>query len=571
MQTFAPKRHYLSTKPLSSLSHNLVVEGNTKQTLLNLISLGDDWIESKKMKNLNINLLTESDGYHAVPGCMATVRLRVAPNLVTPNLVDITGIADSRVALGILAFLSQSLEGMITSDILALDPIQYSKDKKMDDLLPIGRLNGFQNILRTIQQAIGSMSTNNQNNEANNPSCKKDEVAVLLSGGVDSSVALRLLQEQGHKVRAYYLKIWLEDELAHLNQCPWEEDLAYAQSVCDQLHIPLETISLQKEYWQYVVQYTLREAEVGRTPNPDIMCNSRIKFGMFYQYIHKFHDQIATGHYAMIEKYQDSKIFNQLDHSAISTPISDLAILRKSPDPIKDQSYFLSYLTQAQLQRSIFPIGQYQKFKVRELANSFDLPTKLRKDSQGICFLGKLPFDEFIGHYMGERPGDIRDYLTGEYMGKHNGLWFHTINQRRGIGLLLGPGYVHNGPWFVASKDIEKNILYVTNNINNVDIPRRKFSIRDMNWIVAPPIGLQEGVTLDVKLRHGKTVIPGKVITTEGGYGSNIFVELSLRDKGIAPGQYAAFYLQDYCLGAGMIARTEDDPISFHAKRKRLQ
>lgn len=271
---------------------------------------------------------------------------------------------------------------------------------------------------------------------------------MLLSGGVDSSVALKLLIDQGrilpytsyifgllliiymqgthihclliiifnmlfclrnhtlicliafsmilylgHKVRAYYLKIWLEDELQHLNECPWEEDLKYATDTCSHLNVPLEVIPLQKEYFDYVVRYTIKEAREGRTPNPDVMCNSLIKFGMFYEYVGRFSKKIATGHYAQLHYKRDAE-GNVLR-----------AVLSPSPDRIKDQSYFLSNLKQSQLQRCVFPIGHLQKSEVRQLAEQFDLPTKHRRDSQGICFLGKLSFDQFIAHYMGEKSG----------------------------------------------------------------------------------------------------------------------------------------------------------------------
>ena len=195
---------------------------------------------------------------------------------------------------------------------------------------------------------------------------------MLLSGGVDSSVALKLLLDQGYTVRAFYLKIWLEDEIAHLNECPWEEDLTYAQQVCSQLNVPLEAISLQKEYWDEVVSYTFQEAKQGRTPNPDVMCNSRIKFGVFFDYIGRYFSKVATGHYAQVANEEGG-----------------IATLLTSPDPIKDQSYFLSNLNQSQLSKCLFPIGHLKKEKVRQLAEHFELATQRRKDSQGICFLGK--------------------------------------------------------------------------------------------------------------------------------------------------------------------------------------
>lgn len=234
------------------------------------------------------------------------------------------------------------------------------------------------------------------------------DVAVLLSGGVDSSVALNLLLQQGLKPKAFYLKIWLEDELSHLNECPWEEDWSYASAVCNKAGVELEAVPFQKEYWDRVVNYTIAEAKAGRTPNPDIMCNSRVKFGAFYDYIGERFPLIATGHYARSEH----------NHNQKGGGGGGKARLLRSPDRVKDQTYFLSGLRQEQVARAVFPIGGYTKPQVRELAESMDLPTKQRKDSQGICFLGKVKFDEFIGHYLGENPGQIWWIEGGVTVGK---------------------------------------------------------------------------------------------------------------------------------------------------------
>ncbi len=346
-------------------------------------------------------------------------------------------------------------------------------------------------------------------------------VAVLVSGGVDSSVALRLLQQQGIHVTAFYLKIWLEDELSFLGTCPWQEDLAYVEAVCKQANVPLEIISLQKEYWDEVVTATIAEIKAGRTPNPDILCNQRIKFGAFYDKVaHRF-DAVATGHYARVE-HVDGHVF-----------------LHTTPDAIKDQTYFLSHLTQEQLKRVLFPIGHLTKDQVRALAHEFDLPNKDRKDSQGICFLGKLKFSEFIKYHVGEKQGDLIEWETGKKVGTHRGYWFYTIGQRQGLGLA-------GGPWYVVAKRSEDNIVLISRNYYTDEKMRDTFKVAACNWINGEP----DKKTLRVKLRHGPEFNAARVSLQEDG---SALVELAERDQGIAQGQYAAFYDGTHCLGSGVI------------------
>ena len=215
-------------------------------------------------------------------------------------------------------------------------------------------------------------------------------VAVLLSGGVDSSVALALLsRRKGLALKAYYLKIWLEEELAFLGDCPWEADLAYARATCERLGVPLEIVPLQSEYREQIVEHALAELRRGRTPSPDIFCNQRIKFGAFYQRVADECEQVASGHYACVA--EDDSGFR----------------LCRAPDPVKDQTYFLSNLSQTQLAHIRFPIGHLHKHQVRTLAAEFDLPTKDRPDSQGICFLGKINYRDFVRFHLGEARGDI--------------------------------------------------------------------------------------------------------------------------------------------------------------------
>lgn len=352
------------------------------------------------------------------------------------------------------------------------------------------------------------------------------KIAVLVSGGVDSSVALQLLKDQGHDITAFYLKIWLEDELSFLGTCPWEEDLRYVQELCDKLNVPLEVVSLQKEYWDRVVSYTIAEVKAGRTPSPDLMCNQQIKFGAFFDKISEEYEKVATGHYADIEE-KDGIFY-----------------LKKAADSFKDQTYFLSRLTQKQLSRALFPIGKYRKSEVRELAQQFDLPTQSRKDSQGICFLGKIKFSEFIKHHLGTKTGDLVKFETGEKVGEHEGFWYYTIGQRKGIGL-------SGGPWYVVKKDAEKNIVFISNTYHAEDKKRDTFPVSRFNWISGQEPTKEN---LEVKIRHGEALYACVLLLNDEKTSGH--VTLTETDQGIAPGQFAVFYDGTICLGSGVIDAT---------------
>jgi tRNA-specific 2-thiouridylase len=382
---------------------------------------------------------------------------------------------------------------------------------------------------------------------------------MLLSGGVDSAVAMNILVKQNYNVTAFYLKIWLEDELAHLGQCPWEDDYNTCVAVCKHAgNIPLETISLQKEYKDRVISYTIQEARKGRTPNPDIMCNSRVKFGCFYDAIEgRDFDYVASGHYAC------TSVDNQNDQD---TPIK----LLRAPDPIKDQSYFLSALTQTQLKRILFPIGNLHKSQVRLLADELDLPNKNRPDSQGLCFLGKVKFDEFLQAYLGNDPGDIIDAENGQIIGRHNGIWFHTIGQRKGIGNFLLPKASSQGPWYVVAKDPQQRLIIASNQYDEdaFSAARSEFYVEDIKWISLSSHDLKALVTYDknldnnkmsfrlsMKIRHGPRIVQG-TLSLEDESASSGKIVLDAKDGGLAPGQYVAFYLVDSleCLGSGVIS-----------------
>ena len=350
------------------------------------------------------------------------------------------------------------------------------------------------------------------------------KIAVLLSGGVDSSVALSLLAEQDHELHAYYLKVWLEDEVAYLGDCPWEEDMRFVRAVCDLYDVPLTIVPLQAEYLDRVVAHALSELRQGRTPSPDIFCNERIKFGAFFDHIDADVDRVASGHYARIG-HEDGR-----------------CVLRRGVDPVKDQTYFLSNLRQDQLLRAAFPIGDLLKSQVRAIADDLELPNRARKDSQGICFLGKIRYRDFIQFHLGSKPGDIIDETSRDKLGEHEGFWFYTIGQRFGLGL-------SGGPWYVADKDTDRNIVYVVHRDQLQQSRRSAFAVRALNWIGDPP----DRDELQVRIRHAPELATCHVRPSSSA--DTLEVDLAEPDPGIASGQHAVFYDGDICLGGGIIER----------------
>jgi len=390
------------------------------------------------------------------------------------------------------------------------------------------------------------------------------KIAVLVSGGVDSSVALALLAKEhpAADLTAFYLKIWLEDELAFLGECPWEEDLWHARAVAERLSIPLEVLSLQTAYHERVVAHALSELAAGRTPSPDLHCNELVKFGAFMDLIGSGFDRVATGHYATVRQ------------------LANGPRLFAATDPVKDQTYFLARLSRDQLARAEFPVGHLHKHEVRALAQELGLETQSRKDSQGICFLGKIPYPEFVRHHLGDAPGDIVDIASGRVLGRHNGLWFHTIGQRRGLGLA-------GGPWFVVAKRIPQRMLVVAHADHFAEHHRADFEVEALHWIGLPPALDRTPETLEVKLRHGphriRCVLEAvresppfeaspswRGLHKQGEASSEahatdaapiapadiLRVRLESPDPGIAAGQFAVFYRPGHpaeCLGSGVI------------------
>ncbi len=359
------------------------------------------------------------------------------------------------------------------------------------------------------------------------------KIAMLLSGGVDSSVALAFLKQQGHDVTAYYLKIWLEDEMSYMGNCPWEEDLRYASQVCKLLDVELRVVPFQKEYHERVVSYTIDSVKNGFTPNPDMLCNREVKFGAFLDKYGDEYDKVATGHYAQIYENKEGNFY-----------------LKCAPDLIKDQTYFLAMLKSEQLKKALFPIGHLEKKEVRDFAIKFNLPTAKRKDSQGICFLGKISFTDFIRHHLGEKKGEFVEKETGKVLGEHSGAYFFTIGQRKGIGL-------GGGPWYVCKKDIKNNIVYLSHGFGGDDQRLNAFSVANLNLMPQNAKISQKDIfekkNLEVKLRHGPVRIACKAFLKEN---NEIFIKLSEKVNGLTPGQFAVFYADDLCLGGSTIKDT---------------
>ncbi len=362
--------------------------------------------------------------------------------------------------------------------------------------------------------------------------------AVLLSGGVDSSVALGLLRRQvSDPVEAYYLKVWLEDELSYLGKCPWEEDLSYAEAVASSFDVPLRVVSLQREYHDEVVRYVLDELRCGRTPSPDLFCNADIKFKAFLSALPDGGggvEKIVTGHYARIE------------HLPATSPGPRLL---RAPDDIKDQTYFLSRLSSDQLGRAVFPLGTYSKGQVRALAEEWQLPNRARPDSQGICFLGKIRYGDFVAHHLGSDPGPIIDVSSGNTLGEHRGHWFYTIGQRQGLGL-------GGGPWYVVGKRIDENAILVAHAEAERTNRTHRFRVRGLNIIGSGTQRLTPRSTayLAIKVRHGPGFLKGR-LSLEGEAAEGGVVELDQPERGVADGQFAVFYDDQECVASGIIQR----------------
>lgn len=354
-----------------------------------------------------------------------------------------------------------------------------------------------------------------------------DKIIVGLSGGVDSSVAALLLLEQGFEVEAVFMKNWDEDD--NDGVCAAEEDFKDAQKVADILKIKLHSVNFSADYWDEVFADFLAEHEKGRTPNPDILCNQKIKFKAFLDYAIKLGGaKIATGHYARIA--ENDGVFS----------------LKTGVDDSKDQSYFLYLLNQAQLKKSLFPLGEISKKKVREIAAKNNLPTADKKDSTGICFIGERPFAEFLNRFLPKKPGAMID-KNQKFIKNHNGLAFYTIGQRKGLG--IGGGFGDDDlPWFVAEKRLDTNELVVVQGDDPL-LYNDNLIADNIHWInEKPPLPLK----CFAKIRYRQS---SQACIIESFDQHQIKVFFTQKQRAITSGQSVVFYQDDTCLGGAIITK----------------
>ena len=353
-------------------------------------------------------------------------------------------------------------------------------------------------------------------------------VIVGMSGGVDSSVSAALLIQQGYQVEGLFMKNWDEDD--GTEYCTAREDLADAQAVSDRLGIKLHTANFAAEYWDNVFEHFLEEYQAGRTPNPDILCNREIKFKAFLDYALMLGaDLIATGHYA-----------RRADRDGQS-------LLLRGLDGNKDQSYFLHAVAGEQLARTLFPVGELEKPEVRRIAEQYELATARKKDSTGICFIGERRFTDFLKRYLPAQPGDI-ETTEGDVIGRHHGLMYHTIGQRQGLGI-GGLQGASDDPWYVLSKDLERNVLVVGQGNDHPWLFATALECSDIYWV--NPLPYSGPLRLTAKVRYRQPDQDCTLERTPDGWR----VYFDEPQRAVTPGQSVVFYQGEICLGGGVIER----------------
>ncbi len=356
---------------------------------------------------------------------------------------------------------------------------------------------------------------------------KNRKVVLGLSGGVDSAVAAVLLKEANADVQALHMTNWEDDD----GYCTAAEDLQDARQVCEHLDIPLHHVNFSKQYRDQVFDYFLEEYRAGRTPNPDVLCNREIKFGVFRDYAKRLGGELlATGHYAQ------------------TASIDGHTALLKGADPNKDQSYFMHAVSEEALSDSVFPLGKLVKDEVREIARDRGLAVHDKKDSTGICFIGERPFREFLSTYIPANPGPIHN-VDGREVGTHSGLMYYTLGQRQGLHI-GGRNDSSDLPWYVVEKNVPDNVLVV----DQGESPRLfRDSLRgtELSWIGDTPDGLKDGLNLSAKIRYRQDDQACTATTADNG---DVEVAFEQPQRAVAPGQFVVFYEHDRCLGGGVIS-----------------
>ena len=377
-----------------------------------------------------------------------------------------------------------------------------------------------------------------------NAAMNKHRIVVGLSGGVDSAVSAWLLKQQGHEVVGIFMKNWEDDDDSEY--CSSRQDFLDAAAVADVIGIPIEHVNFAAEYKDRVFSAFLREYQAGRTPNPDVLCNAEIKFKAFLDHAMRLGaEKIATGHYARAR-------FN---------PLTQRHELLKGLDPLKDQSYFLHRLNQAQLAKTQFPVGELPKAEVRRIAAEIGLPNAQKKDSTGICFIGERPFREFLNRYLQSKPGPIKD-ARGRVIGEHVGLSFYTLGQRQGLGIggIKEKGAARGGgahaPWFVARKDMPTNTLYAVQGHDHPWLLANELVFDDAAWVAGLPPSIG-AYTAKTRYRQQDAAC---TLLTEVEPDDAFRLRFAAAQWAVTPGQSAVLYNGEVCLGGGIITQGENPP-----------
>lgn len=355
-------------------------------------------------------------------------------------------------------------------------------------------------------------------------------VIVGMSGGVDSSIAAWLLLQQGYEVQGLFMSNWDEDEDGY---CTAAQDFQDARTVCEQLGIPLHKVSFAGAYRERVFSYFLAEYRAGRTPNPDVLCNREIKFGVCFDYARRLGAEwVATGHYARVMHEPRPRLL-------------------KGVDAAKDQSYFLHAMPASALARTLFPIGDRCKEEIRQIARDLTLPVFDKKDSTGICFIGERPFAQFLSQYLPAQPGEI-ETLDGRHIGRHQGLMYYTLGQRQGLHI-GGKAGAAEAPWYVCGKDLDRNVLLVVQGHDDPALLSGELEAEQLEWIAGRAPG--DRFRCNAKVRYRQTDQSCSVEVLSDG---RAHIRFDTPQRAVTPGQYIVFYMDDECLGGGVIAKTAE-------------